>query len=142
MLGTRLECMGVPLDEFKVVTFGAPAVGNKAFANEYGNVVKHTRYTMSGDPVHGLLQFIKAGYEQTGEEIKCKRNPNSLKFSHNMSEYLDSSIRNLLDALDAEHDRICITMWNTAVDEKSMYFLCPESRKRKSVFDSCCDYAT
>ena len=104
LLGTRMECMGIPPGSIQVVTFGAPAVGNKTFANEYGNVVKHTRYTMSGDPVHGLLQFIKAGYEQTGEEIKCKRNPNSLKFSHNMSEYLDSSIRNLLDTLEAENE--------------------------------------
>ncbi|WP_027396141.1 lipase family protein [Anaerovibrio lipolyticus] len=103
LLGSRMECMGIPPGSIQVVTFGAPAVGNKTFAKEYGDVVKHTRYTMSGDPVHGLLQFIKAGYEQTGEEVKCKRNPNSLKFSHNMSEYLDSSIRNFLDTLEAEN---------------------------------------
>ncbi|ORU00220.1 hypothetical protein D081_1314 [Anaerovibrio sp. JC8] len=122
LLGTRMECMGIPPGSIRIVTFGAPAVGNKTFANEYGNVVKHTRYTMSGDPVHGLLQFIKAGYEQTGEEIKCKRNPNSLKFSHNMSEYLDSSIRNFLDVLETEHEDLHN---HVAADEATTIFSLP-----------------
>ncbi len=106
LLGTRMVCMGVPPGKIQVVTFGAPAVGNKTFAKDYGDAVKHTRYTISGDPVHGLLQFIKAGYEQTGEEIKCKPNPNSLKFSHNMSDYLDAAIRIYLGTLEEKNIKL------------------------------------
>jgi len=102
LLGTRLQCMGIPPENLEVVTFGAPAVGNQAFADVYGAKLKYTRYTMSGDPVQGMLQMLKSGYVQTGEEIKCKRNANSHRFSHNMSEYLDYSIRNYLDVLQQE----------------------------------------
>lgn len=103
LLGSRLQCMGVSPKNLEVVTFGAPAVGNQAFVDEYGSKVKHTRYTMSGDPVHSMLQMLKAGYVQSGEEIKCKRNDNSHRFSHSMSEYLDYSIRNYLDVLQQEN---------------------------------------
>ena len=102
LLGTRMECMGIPPGKIQVITFGAPAVGNKAFADEYGSLVQHTRFTMGGDPVKGLLQMLNAGYVQTGEEVKLKRNANSRKFSHNMSEYLDASLRNYMDVLNAE----------------------------------------
>lgn len=102
LLGSRLQCMGAPMDEVEVVTFGAPAVGNQVFADEYGSKVNYTRYTMSGDPVQGMLQMLKSGYVQTGTEVKCKRNPNSMRFSHNMAEYLDYSIRNYLDVMEQD----------------------------------------
>ncbi|MCR5175715.1 MAG: lipase family protein [Anaerovibrio sp.] len=100
LLGCRLEAMGMDPNGIEVVTFGAPAVGNQVFADMYGKKLNHTRYTMSGDPVQYMLQMLKSGYVQTGNEVKCKRNANSHRFSHSMSEYLDYSIRNYLDALD------------------------------------------
>ena len=99
ILGARLLALGVPADQFTVVTFGAPAVGNQAFADAYGSKLDLQRYTIGGDPVKGALQVLKSGYVQFGNEGKWQRNENSVRFSHAMSEYLDAGIRNYYDVI-------------------------------------------
>ena len=131
LLGSRLQCMGAPMDELEVVTFGAPAVGNQVFADKYGSKVNYTRYTMSGDPVHGMLQLLKSGYVQTGKEVKCQRNPNSYRFSHNMAEYLDYSIRNYLDVMEQDGMALNDYVDTTAVSKK---FSLPEKNIKGRVY--------
>lgn len=99
LLGARLISMGVPYDKISVFTFGAPTVGNTAFAEEYGYRIDLSRYTMSGDVVKNALQALKSGYVHFGTEYKWKQNKNSHRFSHSMAGYLDAAIRDYYDEL-------------------------------------------
>lgn len=94
LLAARLVSAGiVQPEQMTVYTFGAPAIGNMAFAEEVGSKLELHRYTLGGDPVGGILQLLKSGYTQFGTQYKLKRNENSRRFSHLISEYLDASIR-------------------------------------------------
>lgn len=97
LLAARLISMGVPYDKISVFTFGAPTVGNTAFAEEQGYRIDLSRYTMSGDVVKNALQALKSGYVHFGTEYKWKQNENSHRFSHSMAGYLDAAIRNYYD---------------------------------------------
>ena len=97
LLGARLVAAGADPDKLSIVTFGAPSVGNTAFAEEYGCRLDVSRYTMGGDLVKNALQLLKSGYVQFGTEYKLTKNENSHKFNHSMAGYLDAAIRNYYD---------------------------------------------
>lgn len=98
LLGARLISAGIiQPEQMTIYTYGAPAVGNTAFAEEIGCRLDLHRYTMGGDPVGGLLQLLKSGYTQVGTQYKLKRNDNSRRFSHLITEYLDAALRNYYD---------------------------------------------
>lgn len=56
LVAERLVEKGVPKAQVPVITFGAPAVGNKAFADVYGKRIDLIRVVTSLDPVPGSLQ--------------------------------------------------------------------------------------
>ena len=88
----KLINLGIPTDRMKVITFGAPAVGNKGFVNEYKDKIHLTRVTMSGDPIKKSLQVL--GYVHFGEVVKYNQNNKIVKhFPHKMAVYLDCAIR-------------------------------------------------
>ena len=94
---TKLIDLGAAADRIEVVTFGAPAVGNKGFANEYKDKLHLTRVTMSGDPIKKSLQVL--GYVHFGDVIKYNQDKKMVKhFPHKMSVYLDCAIRDYYDA--------------------------------------------
>lgn len=98
ILGARMISADIAKPEqISIYTYGAPAVGNEAFAKTIGNSLDLHRYVMGGDPVKNVLQLLKSGYVQFGTEYKWKKNKNSQRFSHQIIEYLDSSIRNYYD---------------------------------------------
>lgn len=99
LLAARLVSMGVDPDKLSVFTFGAPTVGNTAFAEEYGYRIDLSRYTMSGDVVKNALQALKSGYVHFGTEYRWKKNENSHKFNHAIVGYLDAAIRGYYDEL-------------------------------------------
>ena len=97
LLAARLVSLGVNPDHISVITFGAPSVGNTAFAEEYGYRLDLSRYTMSGDMVKNALQALKSGYVHFGTEYKWQKNENSHKHNHAMAGYLDAAIRGYYD---------------------------------------------
>ncbi|MGM9539859.1 lipase family protein [Anaerovibrio sp.] len=97
LLAARLVSMGVDPDKLSVFTFGAPTVGNTAFAEEYGYRIDLSRYTMGGDVVRNALQALKSGYVHFGTEYRWKKNENSHKFNHAIVGYLDAAIRGYYD---------------------------------------------
>ena len=99
LLAARLVSMGVAPDRLSVFTFGAPTVGNTAFAEEYGYRIDLSRYTMGGDVVGNALQALKSGYVHFGTEYRWKKNENSHKFNHAIAGYLDAAIRGYYDEL-------------------------------------------
>ena len=92
--GARLISMGVRPEQIEVITFGAPAVGNKAFAQEFEPVLNLTRIVISGDPVTGILQKLVGGYEQFGRKICWEMPDNMLDNPHRVTDYLDLAIKN------------------------------------------------
>ncbi|MBR2179184.1 MAG: lipase family protein [Selenomonadaceae bacterium] len=96
LTAAKLINLGAPADRMEVITFGAPAVGNKGFVNEYKDKIKLTRVTMSGDPVKKSLQLL--GYVHFGEVKKYDQHHKIVKhFPHKMAVYLDCAIRDYYD---------------------------------------------
>lgn len=94
--GARLLSMGINPDQIRVITFGAPAVGNAAFAAAYEPTLHLTRVINSGDPVTGALQTLVGGYKQFGREIHWKIPP-TIGDPHKMTSYIDAAIKNYYD---------------------------------------------
>ena len=97
LMAARLMAMGVPAEQLAVVTFGAPAVGNAAFAEAYG-AMPLERIVMAGDPMRGALQLLNAGYTQFGKEISYHQPRGHDRFPHEMAAYLDAALRLYYDA--------------------------------------------
>ncbi len=95
--GARLLAMGVRPEQIEVITFGAPAVGNGAFAREYAPRLDLTRVVIAGDPVTGVLQKMVGGYSQFGREVVWRRSALFEQGPHAMAEYLDLAIKNYFD---------------------------------------------
>lgn len=95
LAAARLLDMGVRPEQIEVITFGAPAVGNEAFAAQYDGRVAITRFVMDSDPVPNALRRVFGGYRHIGREVVWKT-PDTLKqyFGHDVPVYVDMSLRN------------------------------------------------
>lgn len=102
LLGERLVSMGMPKERFVVITFGAPAVGNAAFAEEYGDKIRLLRISNRRDPIPGSLQTFFGGYKQFGEKINYSMTAKVSSVQHDMTMYFDYSVNQLYKAFDAE----------------------------------------
>jgi hypothetical protein len=96
LAGARLLSVGVNPEQLKVITFGAPAVGNAAFAAKFGPNLQLVRIVNSGDAVPGVLQTLVGGYQQFGREIKWYP-PATVEDGHQLIGYIDSAIKNYYD---------------------------------------------
>ncbi|WP_094606603.1 hypothetical protein SPSIL_033510 [Sporomusa silvacetica DSM 10669] len=96
LAGTRLLSAGVNPEQLKIITFGAPAVGNAAFAAKFDPNLHLVRIVNSGDVVPGVLQTLVGGYQQFGREIKWYP-PDTVEDGHQLIGYIDSAIRNYYD---------------------------------------------
>lgn len=92
LLGERLVSLGVSKEKFRVITFGAPAVGNAEFAEKYGKAINLLRITNTADPVPGSLQTFFGGYKQFGEHERYSLSPKVSSMQHDMAMYFDYSI--------------------------------------------------
>ncbi len=95
----RLVSMGIEKWRVPVITFGAPAIGNTAFAEQYGDKILLWRITNSADPVPGSLQTFFGGYKQFGYQHKYKISPKLATKQHDMAMYFDVSVHNYYKAL-------------------------------------------
>ena len=85
--------LGAKPDQLEVVTFGAPAVGNEGFRDEFESKLNLTRYVIHGDKVTGILQGL-GSYVQFGK-AETVYAPKSYHYdSHAMTLYLDYAIKN------------------------------------------------
>lgn len=102
LLGQRLVDLGLPAERLCVVTFGAPAVGNEAFATAYGGRMRLLRITNTADPVPGSLQTFFGGYKQFGQHIKYSLSPQISQIQHDMAMYFDYSISDFYREYDRQ----------------------------------------
>ena len=102
LLGQRLLDLGMPPERLCVVTFGAPAVGNEAFANAYGARLRLLRITNTADPVPGSLQTFFGGYKQFGRHIKYSLSSQVGNMHHDMAMYFDYSVSDYYEEFDRQ----------------------------------------
>lgn len=102
LLGQRLLDLGMPPERLCVVSFGAPAVGNEAFANAYGSRLRLLRITNTADPVPGSLQTFFGGYKQFGQHIKYSLSPKINSMQHDMAMYFDYSVSDFYSEFDRQ----------------------------------------
>ncbi|MGM9569638.1 MAG: hypothetical protein ACI3XC_06140 [Phascolarctobacterium sp.] len=102
LLGQRLLDLGLPAERLCVVTFGAPAIGNEAFANTYGSRLRLLRITNTADPVPGSLQTFFGGYKQFGQHIKYSLSPQISNMQHDMAMYFDYSVSDFYQEYDRQ----------------------------------------
>lgn len=97
LTAARLSDMGVQPEQLRVITFGAPAVGDERFARRYEHKMQLTRVVMDGDPVAAALQSLGTRYVQFGTKERWQQNRSSARFAHEMVVYLDDALRSYLD---------------------------------------------
>ncbi|MBP2649363.1 MAG: lipase class 3 [Firmicutes bacterium] len=93
LAGARLIDTGINPSQIEVITFGAPAIGNAAFAEKFKSTLHLTRLVNSGDIITGALQTLVGGYQQFGKEIVWTT-PDSVSDPHKLIGYVDSAIKN------------------------------------------------
>lgn len=102
LLATRLVDLGFPKDRIHVLTFGAPAIGNKEYNVAYADKLDIVRITNTNDPIPGSLQTFFGGYVQCGKNYKYHLSSQLGSFQHDMAMYFDHSIIDLYKVEDAE----------------------------------------
>jgi|GEM_PF-499143 len=96
MTAVRLCESGANMNQIKVVTFGAPALGNKNFVDAYQDKINLRRIAISGDVIKKSLQVL--GYVQFGDFVEYKATESENHNSHAMALYLECALKNYYDA--------------------------------------------
>ena len=94
LTAARLTELGLG-DRIEVLTFGAPAVGDRYFAEHFDGKFNLMRITVSGDPIKKSLRAL--GYAHFGIPIKYIPEKSVEHFRHKMAVYLDCALRNYYD---------------------------------------------
>ena len=124
--GAVLLTEGVSPEQVEVVTFGAPPVGNQAFANAFGSRLHLTRITMQGDPVPDSLINLVGGYRQFGREIKWDMPGEIDKSPHAIAVYSDVAMKRYFDAKkNAEVAALLPTDKGKVADGQPLVYLAP-----------------
>ena len=97
LLGARLIDMGVRPEQLKIVTFGAPPVGNAVFAEKYSPILDLRRVEVKGDVIPNLLKIFVRGYRQFGREILWTASGLTFDAKHYPNIFLDCAIKNYYD---------------------------------------------
>ncbi len=94
IVGQRLIDFGFAPDRLQVITFGAPAVGNMAFKQMYGDRMDLIRVTNTRDPVPLTYQAVLRNYKQFGEEVRFRIPKTFNNMNHFLNLYLDAGLKN------------------------------------------------
>lgn len=100
LFAERLVAMGIPKEQVPVVTFGAPAVGNEAFAKQYGDKIDLIRVRNEHDLVPKVLYAAGGNYTQFGQEIIFPLSNKYSDMSHPISLYYDYAVKYYYDIMD------------------------------------------
>lgn len=112
LLAARLIDMGADRARLHVISFGAPAVGNKVFVDKYEPQMNLTRITMAGDPVKNLAQIANDKFVQFNARTRWTLPYSEAdKFAHGMLLYFDRAMCGYYDeqnmkAVNEQPDRI------------------------------------
>lgn len=101
IMGARLRDLGIAPKQIRIMTFGAPAVGNEPFARAYADLPLE-RITLKGDPIVYALQKVAGGYEHFGTEKKLDEREDSLGISmrsHAITSYFDVVLKDHYDLM-------------------------------------------
>lgn len=90
----RLIDMGVSPMQLGIISFGAPEIGNKLFADIYGPRLQVRRIAMQGDLVKYSLNTLFGDYCHVGEEVKWQRDKTARGINHSIYVYFDRALRN------------------------------------------------
>ena len=102
LTAARLADLGVSPTQLVVTTFGAPAVGNAAFARRYEGRFNLHRVVMRGDPMKDVLA-APLGFRHFGERVAWSPARSAAKFPHAMIVYVDAAICQLYDAYGGDN---------------------------------------
>lgn len=97
LYAAKLISLGVRPEQVKVITFGAPAVGNAAFADLVKDRLNLTRVTVSGDQVTSVLQSLTGSYVQFGNHASWEAPSNIVMHPHHIPVYLNMAVKNFYD---------------------------------------------
>lgn len=99
LYASRLLDLGVPAERIQVITFGAPEVGNSAYANKFQDRLPLLRITSSQDLIPISLNKFVGGYKNFGKhlEYKAKLTKYSYADQHSMSFYFSESLKRYYD---------------------------------------------
>lgn len=118
--------IGVKPEQIQVVTFGAPAVGNVFFAEQFGSKMNLLRIVNHGDPIPSVLKDMVGGYKQFGQNVVWKLPERNKRFPHEMVVYLDEAIKNYYIKVGAARDAgVLPTANQKAITEKQKFYIAP-----------------
>lgn len=111
LVGQRLIDFGFDPARMQVITFGAPAVSNKAFKQMYGSRLNLVRVTNTQDPVPLVLQGVLRNYKQFGDEVRFRIPKTFNNMNHFLHLYLDAGLQNYYNAFDDAAGKGIIQDW-------------------------------
>lgn len=97
-LGGALSCLSYVdiikaeiFDSVEIITFGAPRVGNRKWANWFDYLTSSTtywRYFIARDPIAFLPRCLTpiCNYKQTGQSIRCTKGDQTCTFRNRAGE--------------------------------------------------------
>lgn len=99
LFSARLLDMGAEPERLHVITFGAPAIGNKIFAEKYKDKLNLTRVVTNQDLAPAVLGAV-GGYVQFGKVIKLAGDPRKYDYfdQHSSSFYFHQVLKYYFDA--------------------------------------------
>lgn len=107
-LGGALSCLSYVdiaksgiFENIEVITFGAPRVGNKAWAEWFDKQTPSTRYYIKADPIAVLPRCLTliCNYHQTGTPVVCNKNTQTCKVKVNGEDDEEPTAMEYMDAL-------------------------------------------
>lgn len=103
LLAARLIDMGADKAKLHVISFGAPAVGNKIFVDKYEPQMNLTRITIAGDPVKNLAQIANDKFVQFNAHTRWTLPYSEAdKFAHGILLYFDRAMCSYYDTKNTE----------------------------------------
>lgn len=84
---------GVSKEQMKVITFGAPSIGNSVMAKYLGDKIDLLRVVNSADAFTGFFVSVLGRFEQFGREKKFMVNPLYEELQHPIAVYIEYAFK-------------------------------------------------
>ena len=101
VLSARLVSLGVKPEQIRAVTFGAPSVGDKAFAQYFEKIIDVTRVVTTGDSMTLLPPRPIYGYLQWGRLVRWEMPELPTYERHYKKQHLNLALKKYFDLKSA-----------------------------------------